>query len=1233
MNATYLDASAPIGARVDDLLARMTVEEKVGQMMQLDAREGVEDHILRMHVGSILHTSPERLAEAHDLTGQTRLRIPLLVGEDCIHGHSFFVGATIFPTQLGMAASWDAGLVEQVARATAVEVAATGVHWTFSPVLCIARDLRWGRVDETFGEDPFLIGELASAMVRGYQGTGLDDPTAILATAKHFAGYSETQGGRDASEADISRRKLRSWFLPPFERVAREGCATFMLGYQTTDGVPITVNDWLLNDVLRGEWGYSGTLITDWDNVGRMVWEQKVQPDYAHAAAAAVKAGNDMVMTTPGFFQGALDAIRSELLAESDLDAAVARILTLKFRLGLFENPRRPDPAAQVAVVGSVAHAELNLAVARRSLVLLTNDGVLPLAGGLEPAPGTGPAGALRAAPGTAARTIAVVGPLADDAQTQLGDWAGSSGQADWLPDGQPVEMITTVLDGLRATVPQEWAITHARGADILTLAPDPAGATFVDGQPRPPLVVPCEPDEALIAEAVAAARDADYVVAVVGDRIELVGEGRSTATLELIGGQIALLDALAATGTPLVVVLLASKPLVLPDSALDAAALLWVANPGMQGGQAVAELLLGLVEPSGRLPVSFARHVGQQPTYYNQVRGQHGDRYADLTQEPAFVFVHDGRVLGPAARGGRPRGRRRRPGLGHAREHRGPAGAGDRAGVRLGPGDVGVLGRQGAQGVPAGRPGPRRDGHGDDRGPGRGLHDRRRRRHPGGRAGRVRAPGGPVVPRRDPPPGGVHGPPLTRAPGPRPHAARRSAPREDRPAETGRRTVLSRPGGPVSAGWGARVGARAVGGASARGRGSGAQGPVQVAPEVLDVLDADREAQQVLGDRHGLGGEPAAALDAGLHAAEAGRRHPQAQPLHDRVGTRGAAGRAQADDRAVPAHLRGRARVPDLHDAGVRGQPLREVQGGALRALDPQGQRPDAAQRQVHLERAGDRPVHRAVGVQPLAQARVVGEHGAEDDVAVPGEVLGHRVHDDVRAVLQRPLHQRGGEGVVDGDQRARGVPCRDEGRQVRDLEHRVGRRLHPDQRRGAAGGGGGRVQRRGHGGGVRDVDLLHLDVRALREVAGVAERHLVRVLRQDQPAAVRHQGQRRGDRRHAGAVHQRRVRRALQGAERLLERTPGLGVAAGVHHLAGLRHALGDVRRRQHDGRVHGGALRAGGPSGGDGEGLAGEVLVLGVAHAGQGTRRPRRAPRASHPAAGRCRAGRPVQPARGD
>ncbi|MBC7291011.1 MAG: glycoside hydrolase family 3 protein, partial [Actinotalea sp.] len=268
--ARYLDPTLPVDERVADLISRMSVEQKVGQMMQGSAHDDLEGQVLERHVGSILHASPQLLVRAHELVARTPLRIPLVVAEDCIHGHSFFEGATIFPTQLGMAATWDAGLVEQVARVTAVEAAATGIHWTFSPVLCIARDLRWGRVDETFGEDPFLIGELGSAMVRGYQGGGLDDETAVLASAKHFAGYSETQGGRDASEADLSRRKLRAWFLPPFERVAREGCRTFMLGYQTVDGVPITVNQWLLSDVLRGEWGYTGTLVTDWDNVGRM---------------------------------------------------------------------------------------------------------------------------------------------------------------------------------------------------------------------------------------------------------------------------------------------------------------------------------------------------------------------------------------------------------------------------------------------------------------------------------------------------------------------------------------------------------------------------------------------------------------------------------------------------------------------------------------------------------------------------------------------------------------------------------------------------------------------------------------------------------------------------------------------------------------------------------------------------------------------------------------------------
>ncbi|MEV8505921.1 glycoside hydrolase family 3 N-terminal domain-containing protein [Actinoplanes sp. NPDC051475] len=616
----YRDPALGVEERIADLLGRMTLPEKVGQMLQLDARRDLKDAVTTRLAGSILHASPERMLEAIDMAAGTRLGIPLITAEDCIHGHGFWPGATVFPTQLAMAASWDAGLVERVARITATEVSATGIHWTFSPVLCIARDLRWGRLDETFGEDPFLIGELGAAMVRGYQGDGLTDPTAVLASAKHFAGYSETQGGRDASEADLSPRKLRAWFLPPFERVAREGCRTFMLGYQSIDGVPITANKWLLNDVLKGEWGFTGTLVTDWDNVGRMVWEQKVCADDVEAAAVAVRAGNDLVMTTPAFFEGAQGAVERGLLAEEEIDAAVRRILRLKFELGLFENPRAPDAQRQAAVIGHPDHAALNLEVARRSLVLLRNDGTLPL-------------------PPGAPKTVAVIGPNADDPQSQLGDWAGASGQVDWMPDGQPRELIETVLDGFRAVAPAGWTVTTARGADIERLVPDPAGEFYLDGQPRPPISQPAEPDPAMIAEAVACARAADYAVVVVGDTVALTGESKSTATLELQGGQVALLDALAAADTPTVVVLLNSKPAVLPPSALGANAIVQAFNPGMRGGRALAELILGLIEPSGRMPVSAARHVGQQPVYYNQIRGQHGNRYADLSQDPLFAF------------------------------------------------------------------------------------------------------------------------------------------------------------------------------------------------------------------------------------------------------------------------------------------------------------------------------------------------------------------------------------------------------------------------------------------------------------------------------------------------------------------------------------------------------------------------------------------------------------------
>lgn len=595
MNFPFRDASLSIDRRLEDLLGRMTLAEKVGQLLQLDGRHDAVKTVQTYQPGSLLHILNQPLSEAMDAAAKTRLGIPLLIGEDGIHGHSFHRGATIFPTQLGMACAFDKDLVRGVARATAREMVTTGAHWTFSPVLCIARDPRWGRVDETFGEDPFLIGELGVAMVEGYQGQGLGDPEAVLATAKHYAGYSETQGGRDASEADLSERKLRSYFLPPFERAARAGCWSFMTGYQAIDGVPCTANRWLLTEVLREEWGFSGIVVTDWDNVGRLFWGHQIVPGMVEASVMAVRAGNDVIMATTGFHEAAQEAVTRGLLAEAEIDQVVRRILRLKLELGLFEDPRRPDPAAQARVVGCAEHRDLCLTAARESLVLLANDGLLPL-------------------DAAKIRRIAVIGPHADDDVAQLGDWSLGASQYPEAAGRHPRECTETILDGIRA---------RAEGVEVVYAAGFRLG----------------DPDGSGIAEAVRAVETSDLSVLVLGDSIATIGEGRSTATLELPDAGAPLLQAVAATKRPFVLCLVASKPLVLPEAAERASALLECFNPGMRGGTAVAELLFGDLNPTGKLPISFPRHAGQCPVHYNELRVWHGGGYADLSGEPRFAF------------------------------------------------------------------------------------------------------------------------------------------------------------------------------------------------------------------------------------------------------------------------------------------------------------------------------------------------------------------------------------------------------------------------------------------------------------------------------------------------------------------------------------------------------------------------------------------------------------------
>jgi beta-glucosidase len=471
------------------------------------------------------------------------------------------------------------------------------VHWTFSPVLGTARDLRWGRIDETFGEDPTLIGVLGSALIRGYQGADLADPHTILACAKHYVGYSGTQGGRDAAEADLSKRNMLSLFLLPFRDAVEAGCATFMAGYHAIDGVPCSADPWLLRDVLKEEWGFEGFVVSDWNNVGYMHTLQNVCATMGEAVQLAVEAGNDMSMSTPEFAETAVELVRSGKLDAAHIDEACRRILRLKFKLGLFDQNRYADLEGGAAVIGCAEHRQVALESATQSIVLLKNqDHLLPLSDDL--------------------RRIAVIGPNADDVKAQLGDWVSWSGQleeSDVAP--RPRESIVTVLDGIRKRAGATCRVDYAKGCDVL------------------------DPSTEDIAAAAQLAREADVAIVVVGDNLALNGEGRDRANLDLTGGQPQLLEAVHATGTPMVVVLINGKPLSIPWAAEHAPAILEAWNPGIEGGTAIAGILFGDRTPSGKLTVSFPHHVGQQPVYYNQIPGWHGGQYVDMPTQPLFAF------------------------------------------------------------------------------------------------------------------------------------------------------------------------------------------------------------------------------------------------------------------------------------------------------------------------------------------------------------------------------------------------------------------------------------------------------------------------------------------------------------------------------------------------------------------------------------------------------------------
>ena len=553
-------ASPEVERRVDQLLSRMTLAEKIGQMNQVSAGGEVAnyaDALRKGQIGSILNeVDPGKVNEFQRIcVEESRLGIPLLVGRDVIHGFH-----TIFPIPLGLASTFDPALVEAGARVASVEATGQGVRWTFSPMLDIARDPRWGRIAEGSGEDTWLDARMAEAMVRGYQGD-LSDATSMAACIKHFAGYGAAEGGRDYNSTFLTERQLRNVYLPPFEAAVKAGALTLMTSFNDNDGVPSTGNVFLVKDVLRGEWGFDGLVVTDWNSMGEMI-NHGFGVDRKDVARKSLEAGVDMDMMTYGYLSHLEELVHSGAVKESDIDQAVRNILRVKILLGLFENPYVDVEAGQ-AVQYAPEHLEAARKTAEESAILLKNDGVLPLKA-------------------DALRNILVTGPMADAPHEQLGTWAF---------DGQSAHTVTP-LKALQERFPGK--VTYVQG--------------LKNSRSR----------RERFDDVVAAARRADVVLVFLGEEAILSGEAHSLADLNLKGAQSELLAALKATGKPVVATVMAGRPLTIERDLPNCGALLYAFHPGTMGGPALVNLLCGDVNPSGKTPITFLRTVGQAPLYYS---------------------------------------------------------------------------------------------------------------------------------------------------------------------------------------------------------------------------------------------------------------------------------------------------------------------------------------------------------------------------------------------------------------------------------------------------------------------------------------------------------------------------------------------------------------------------------------------------------------------------------------
>jgi beta-glucosidase len=612
-NTGAIPSEAEVAARVEALMGRMSLEEKIGQLTQIDGAAFVpgpksEDVIQKGGAGSVLWLNDTKQFNVLQKIAveESPSKIPLLFALDVIHGYR-----TIFPVPLAMASSWDPSVAERAQTVAAKEARAAGLHWTFGPMLDIARDARWGRIVEGAGEDPFLGAAMAAAQVRGFQGPSLGAPDRIVACAKHFAGYGAADGGRDYDPVYLPEGQLRNVYFPPFEAAVKAGVGTFMSAYMDLNDVPASGNRFLLRDVLRGEWGFKGFVVSDALAIGSLVM-QGFARDGRDAAFRALSAGVDMDMASNTYPQHLAGLVKDGTLKLAHIEAAVRPILAIKVRMGLFEQPYT-DESKLAQVVALPGHREEARLAAQRSMVLLRNEGqLLPLAKSLK--------------------NVAVIGPLADSKEATEGSW---------MVFGHTPAAVT-VVKGIRAKLPGA-RVEYAPGPEIRRDM-----ASWFDNINPGAKKVPQMPEqaEAAFQTAVATARSADVVVMVLGENADMAGEAASRASLDLPGCQEELLKAVAALGKPVVLVLLNGRPLSIGWAAENVPAILEAWEPGSEGGHAIADILFGDVNPGGKLPVTFPRKGSHAPLYYArnlthspESSPMYNPRYWDGLPTPLYPF------------------------------------------------------------------------------------------------------------------------------------------------------------------------------------------------------------------------------------------------------------------------------------------------------------------------------------------------------------------------------------------------------------------------------------------------------------------------------------------------------------------------------------------------------------------------------------------------------------------